>query len=118
MDGCPFEDTLSLSFLLSSLEVFHLKDDREVFYQEDATKDRYQQFLVDDDSKYGNDATNGQAACISHKYLRREGIVPEEADQRTDEGTDEDNEFFTARNEHDVQIAGIFDVTRNISQYT
>ena len=80
MDGCPFEDTLFLSFLLSSLEVFHLKDDREVFYQEDATKDRYQQFLVDDDSKYGNDATNGQAACISHKYLRREGIVPEEAD--------------------------------------
>ena len=117
MNRCTLEDSLFLAFLLSYLEIFNLEDYREVFNQEYTAKDRNQQFLVDDDGKYSDDSTDGQATCVAHKYLSREGVVPKETNQRTDESADEDNQFFTARDEHDVQIAGIFDVTRDVSQY-
>ena len=40
MDWCPLEDALLFAFLLARLEVFHLQDDRKIFYQEDTTKNR------------------------------------------------------------------------------
>ena len=34
---------------------------------------------MDDNGVYGNDAADGQTACIAHEYLCRVGVVPEEA---------------------------------------
>ena len=72
---------------------------------------------MDDDGEYGNDSTDGQATRVTHEYLRGEGVVPKETNQGTDEGTDEDNQFFASRDKHDVQVTGILDVTGHISQY-
>ena len=44
----------------------------------------------------------------------RIGIVPQEADKCTDEGTDKDYQFFRAGNVHDIQVAGIFNVARYV----
>ena len=73
---------------------------------------------MNNDGVYGNDAADGQAACIAHEYLCRVSVVPEEAYHGADEGADEDYQFFRARDIHDVQIAGIFDVAGYVRQYT
>ena len=115
---CPLEYPLFDSFFLSFLEIFHLQDYRQVLYQEDSAKNRNQQFLVDDDGKYSNDTSDGQTARISHEYLCREGIVPKETDQCSDEGTDIDYQLLASRYIHDIQVAGIFNMARHVGQYS
>ena len=66
---------------------------------------------MDDNGKNCNDATDGKTSGIAHKYLGWESIVPKETNQSTDESANEDYEFFTSRDEHDVQVAGVFNVT-------
>ena len=41
---------------------------------------------MDDDSRYGNDAADGQTSRIAHEYLGWISIVPEETDQTAHEG--------------------------------
>ena len=72
---------------------------------------------MDDNGVYGNDAADGQTACIAHEYLCRVGVVPEEADKCTDESADKDYQLFRTRYVHDVQITGIFDMAGYVCQY-
>ena len=88
------EEALLHAFPLACLVVEALQDDREVLHEEDTAKDGYQQFLVNNDGLYCDDSSNGQAARITHEYLGRIGIVPQEADKRTDKGADKDYQLF------------------------
>ena len=106
----PFEQPLFHSFSFSGFIVSPLENDRQIFYEEYTAENRYQQFFMDDDGEYGNDSANRQTAGISHEYLCRIGIVPEEADQCTDKGADVNYELFRSRNVHNVQIAGKLNV--------
>lgn len=76
VDRGTLEDALLAAFPFPALEIFDLQNNRQVLYQEYATQNRDQEFLVDDDGKYGNDTADCQASCIAHEYLGREGIVP------------------------------------------
>lgn len=49
VNGCPLENALTHSATLPKLEKFHLKYHAETFNEEDAAKNRYEQFLVDYD---------------------------------------------------------------------
>ena len=53
-----------------------LQDYRQILYQEYTAKNRYQQLFVNDDGEHCDDTANGEAACVSHKYLCRISIVP------------------------------------------
>jgi len=64
-----------------------------------------------DDGKYGNDTTYGKTAGIAHEYLCRKGIVPQETDKGTYKCTDVYYQLFTSRYVHNVEVAGIFNVT-------
>lgn len=81
----PFEETLFNSFSFTGFIIYPLQYHRQVLYEEYPAENRYQQFFVDDDGIYGNDAADGQAARITHEYLCRISVVPKEADHRTDE---------------------------------
>ena len=73
---------------------------------------------MDDDSENGNDTTDSEATRISHKYLCWISVIPQEADQCTDEGADINYEFFRPRNIHNVQITCKLDVRRYVCQDT
>ena len=87
MDGGALEEALLHPFLFASLVVEALDDDREALYEEDAAEDGDEQLLADDDGAHGNDATDGEATRVAHEDLCGEGVVPEEADEGTYEGT-------------------------------
>ena len=114
----PFEETLFNSFSFTGFIIYPLQYHRQVLYEEYPAENRYQQFFVDDDGFFGNDTADGQAARITHEYLCRISVVPKEADHRTDEGANEDYQFFRSWDIHDIQIAGIFDVAGYVCQYT
>ena len=116
VDGRALEEALFPSVPLARLVVDALQDDRQVLHQEHAAEDGDEQFLVDDDGKDGDDAADGQAARVAHEHLRRIGIVPQEAYQCADEGTDEDDQFLRPGDEHDVQVARELDVARDVGQ--
>ena len=118
MDGRALEDAALLAAVLPELEVFHLKDDAEALQEEDATEDGQQQFLVDNNGQDGDDAANGQATRVAHKYLGGIGVVPEETDERTDGSANEDDQFLRARDIHNIEVTGIFYMTADIRQDT
>ena len=62
--------------------------------EEDATEQGKQQLLVHDDGGDSDDAANGEAARVAHENLGREGVEPQEADERTDKSGEEDHDFF------------------------
>ena len=117
MDGRTLEDALLHPFLLSLPEVTDLQDNRQILYKEHTAQNRDEQFLMDNDSEYGNDSPDSQASGIAHEDLRRECIVPKETYQRTDKGANEDYQFFTSGDVHNVQITGILDVAGHVCQY-
>ena len=71
-----FEQPLFYSLPLTYLIIEALQYDWQILYQKYTAENRYQQFFVDDNGKYGNDTTDSQAACVSHEYLCRIGVVP------------------------------------------
>lgn len=66
---------------------------------------------------YGNDAADGQTACIAREYLKTgRARKLQEADKCTDESADKDYQLFRTRYVHDVQITGIFDMAGYVCQ--
>ena len=55
--------------------------------------------------RHGNNSSDGQAARVAHEDLGRVGVEPQESDKRTDEGCQEDYNFFTAWDIHQVEVA-------------
>ena len=49
--------------------------------------------------------------------IRQVGIVPEETDEGSDEGTEEYYQFLRTRNIHDIEVGGKLDVRRHIRKY-
>ena len=116
VDGGALEEALLHALLLAPLVVEALDDDREALDEEHAAEDGDEQLLADDDGADGDDAADGEAAGVAHEHLRGEGIVPQEADEGTHEGTEVDHQLFGAGDVHDVEVAGHGDVTGHIGQ--
>ena len=116
MDRCALEDALLHATALAELKVVDLQNDAEALDEEDAAEDGEHQLFVDYYCRHGDDAADGQRACVAHEHLGRIGVVPQEAYERADEGTHEHHKLLRLRDVHDVQVVGIFDVAAHISQ--
>ena len=91
-------------FLLGELEVEALQEHRQAFGEKDAAQQGNQQFLPHEHGAHANDAANGQAPRIAHKHLGREGVVPQEADGRSDECRGIHYQFTAIGDVHDIQV--------------
>ena len=69
--------------------------------------------LIEFDFKREWDGKNHYAA----RYPVRVGVVPEETDEGSDEGTEEYYQFLRTRNIHDIEVGGKLDVRRHIRKY-
>ena len=116
MNGRALEHTLLHATFFADLKVFHLQDDAKALHEEDAAEQRKQQFLVYDHRQHADDASDGEAACVAHKYLRRIGVVPQETYKCTNESAAEDHEFLRSGDVHNVQVACKLDMARHIAQ--
>ena len=72
---------------------------------------------MDDDGKDGNDASDGERTSVAHEDLCWIGVIPQESDECTDHGADEDDQFLRSWHEHDVEVGSILDVARHIGEY-
>ena len=81
---------------LPHLVVPHLHHHAEALDEEDAAEYGQHELLVDDDGAHGDDAPDGQRARVAHEYLGRVGVVPQEADERADEGAHEHHQLLAA----------------------
>ena len=95
-------------------EMFHIQI-REDFEEEHAAEQGQEQFLVHDDGRHGDDATDGQATRVAHEDLGGIRIEPQETDEGTHESSHEDDKFFAARDIHQIEVARCDCVTGNIS---
>ena len=116
MDGGALEETLLHALLLAPLVVEALDDDREALHEEDTTEDGDEQLLADDDGTHGDDATDGEAAGVAHEDLGGKGVVPQEADEGTHEGTEVYYQLLGAWDVHDVEVACHGDMAGHIGQ--
>ena len=91
---CAFEDALLYTFALTYLIVPYLHDNAQTLDEEDSAENGQQEFLMDDDGTHSNDTADGEAARITHEYLCRVGIVPEETNQCSDECHEENHKLF------------------------
>ena len=69
---------------------------------------------MDEDCEYAYHAAEGEAARVAHEYLRRGGVVPQEADEGADKGGHVYHKFLTAGHIHDVEVARIYDVASEV----
>ena len=104
-------------FAFGVFEVADLHHHRETLDQEHAAQQRQQQFLADAEGEDGDDAADRQGAGVTHEDLRREGVVPQEADQRPREGRREDDQLSAVGDIHDVEVVGVDDMPREVGQY-
>ena len=87
MQRCHFEDPASLTiFLLGKLEICSLDHHGQTLHEEDSAQNGQKKFLSDKDGAYPDYTSKHQTARVSHKYLSREGIIPEKTYQSTYEG--------------------------------
>ena len=114
VDRRALKDALLDASALTQLVVIYLHHHAEALYEEDSAEDRQHQLLVDDDGAHGDDTADGERTGIAHEHLRRVGIVPEEADEGSDKGTEEYHKLLGAWNIHDVEVGGKLDVRRHI----
>src|SRR6185369_7303298 len=82
--------------LSAQLERQHLDHHRQSFDDEYPTDKHQQQFLFDDHSDGSNRSSECERPNVPHEYLRGMGVVPEEAQARTDNGSTEDRDLFNS----------------------
>ena len=75
--GAKHTDALPFSFL--DLEPLSLNDHTQALNKENATKDGKQQLFMNNNSTDTDNTSNGQRSRIAHKDLRRECVIPKEA---------------------------------------
>ena len=116
VDRCGTEHAHPLALLLHQLEPLRLDDDAEALDKEDATEQRQQQLLMDDDGAHTDDAANGQRTGVAHEDLCRVGVVPQETYHSTDERRQEHHQLLSMGNVHNIEIGRVDDVSRHIGQ--
>ncbi len=94
VDRRALKDALLDAPALAQLVVVNLHHHAEALYEEDTAEDRQHQLLVDDDGTHGDDTADGQRTRVAHEHLGRVGVVPEETDERSDEGAEEYHQFL------------------------
>ena len=77
-------------FLFGVFEVAHLEDDTNILGEENPSDDGQEELFAHGKGQYCDDGADGERAGISHEYLGREAVVPQEADGCPDEGGGED----------------------------
>ena len=117
MDRCALKDALLYAVALAPFKVVNLKDNAQTFNKEDAAQDGQHEFFVNDDGRHGNDASDGERASVAHEHLCGISVIPQEADEGTNEGAHKHHQLFRLWYVHNIQIAGIFDMTAHIGQY-
>ena len=113
--GCT-EHTHTFTFSLLYLKPLGLDDDAQTLDEENATKQRQQQFLVNDDSTDTDDAADSQRTGIAHEDLGGIGVIPQETNHGTDEGGQEHHQLLRTGNVHDVEIGRIDNMRRYIGK--
>ena len=58
------------------LAIAVLYDYRKTLNKENSTKNREYKFLLDDNCKHCDDASQGKASCVAHENLCGIGVVP------------------------------------------
>ena len=106
------EYPLTCSCLDSGIfEVEPLNKYRETFHEENTAQNRQKQFLSDKNGTDSDDSSDGQTAGVTHKYLSRIGVVPQESEQCSDKRRHEYGYFSGTWYIHDVQVVGVYEVT-------
>ena len=90
----PLEQAELLAALVTVFRHLHLKHHGDALHEEDEAEDRYEQLLMYDNRRDGYDSADRKRTCIAHEYLCRIGIVPQEANQRTNERAEEYHKFL------------------------
>ena len=116
MDRGGAEDSHALALALLYLKPLGLYDDTQTLDEEDSAKDRKQEFLMNNDGTDTDDTADRQGTGVSHEHLCGIGVVPKETNHRTDEGTEEDDQFLGAGDIHDVEIGSIDNMAADIRE--
>ena len=117
MQRRAFPDTYMTAFLLVVLINLRLENDADALHEEDTTEHGNHQLLVNDHRANTDDSADSQAAGVAEEDLRREAVEPQITHQRTDKRREEDNEFFAARDVHDVKIFRPDDAAAGVCEY-
>src|SRR5437868_11029935 len=80
MDGRHAKDSLTAQF-----EGADLQDDAERFDDENATDEKQQNFLLDNDGDNADRAAEGERTDIAHEHFGGMRVVPKKAERSADE---------------------------------
>ena len=126
MTGAYLISSTSVSEFISAMERMHVTEKiiiplSVIFRFFPTIKEEYQakqwnqQLFADKDREHGKDTAECKASSISHKYLRWESVIPQEADKSSYEGGCVDYKLLRPGDIHYVQVAGIYHVASEIS---
>jgi hypothetical protein len=117
MQGAHEKYPSSLSeFFLCVFEIGYLYHHAQFLYQEYSAEQGYQQFFSNNDGQGRNDATQRQASRITHEYLRRIGIIPEESCTGPDECADKNRQLTQVGYVHDIELFRKADIAAGIGK--
>src|SRR5581483_2983125 len=112
MDGSHFEDALAAAELIAA----DLQNYGERFEDVDATDEREQYFLLNQDRDHAESAAERHGANVAHKDLGRMAVVPKKPKARTDHAGAEDGQLLRIGQMGEIQVVRKSRVARYIGE--
>src|SRR5882724_3711143 len=112
MDRRHAKDSLAAQF-----EGADLQDDAERFDDEDATDEKQQNFLLDNDRDNSDRAAEGERTDIAHEHFGGMRVVPKKAERSADESAAKNGKFTDARDVLNFQIVRPAVVAADVSEH-
>src|SRR6267154_2823684 len=112
MDRRHAKDSLAAQFKRADLQ-----DDAERFDDEDATDEKQQNFLLDNDRDNSDRAAKGERTDIAHEHFGGMRVVPKKAERSADERAAKNGKFADARDVLNFEIVRPAVVAADISEH-
>src|SRR5256885_5038765 len=112
MDRRHAKDSFTAQF-----EGADLQDDAERFDDEDATDEKQQNFLLDNDRDNSDRAAEGERTDVAHEHFGGMRVVPKKAERSADERAAKNGKFTDARDVLNFQIVRPAVVAADISEH-
>src|ERR1700757_3158829 len=102
--------------LLAELVAADLQHYGKGFEDKDASDERQQQLLADDDGDGADGASEGEGADVSHEDFGGVGVVPEEADAGADHASAEDGHLADERHALKLEVVRENDMSADVGK--
>src|SRR2546430_13368086 len=112
MDRRHAKDSLTSQFKRANLQ-----DDAERFDDENATDEKQQNFLLDNDGDNADRAAEGERTDIAHEHFGGMRVVPKKAERSADERAAKNGKFADARDVLNFEIVRPAVVAADVSEH-